>query len=95
MLCRQLVFREHALLRMVAARRINRLKVEEVLGEHRIITEYPTDQPFPSRLLLGSVKDRHLHVVVAHDANECCFVITVYEPDPLIWNQDFSLKKKS
>ncbi len=93
MICKEIVFREHAVLRMVA-RRITRSEVNIVIAGHRIIAEYPTDKPFPSKLLLGSVQGRPLHILVAQDDNECCFIITVYQPDPLIWNVDFSLKKK-
>ena len=32
--------------------------------------------------------------MIAQDQNECCFIITVYQPDPLIWDTDFSLKQK-
>lgn len=92
MICKQIVFREHALLRMVA-RRITQQEVEIVLAEHRIVAESLTDKPFPSKLLLGSLQGKPLHVVVAQDYHGRCFIITVYQPDPLIWNDDFSLKK--
>lgn len=65
-----------------------------MLTEHRIIADYPADKPFPSKLLLGSVQGRPLHVLVAQDDNQCYFIITVYQPDPLVWNDDFSLKQK-
>ena len=93
MVCTKLIFREHALLRMVA-RRITRFEIEAVLAEGCIIAEYPTDKPFPSKLLLGSVRGRSLHIVVAQDEAEHCYIVTAYEPDPLIWDNDFTLKKK-
>lgn len=92
MVCKQIIFREHAVLRMVASR-ISRTEVDAVLSNHRIITEYKTDKPFPSKLLLGSANGRPWHVVVAQDLNECSLVITIYQPDPLPWNDDFSLKR--
>jgi len=77
----------------MVSRRITRPEVERVLLDGRIIAEYPTDKPFPSKLLLGTIVGRSLHVVASQDESGCCFIITVYEPDPVVWNVDFSLKK--
>jgi len=77
----------------MVSRRITRNEVEQVLLNGRIIAEYPTDKPFPSKLLLGTVVGQPLHVVASQDEAGCCFIITVHEPDPVVWNVDFSLKK--
>jgi hypothetical protein len=59
-----------------------------------VIREYADDTPHPSRLILGWRDERPLHVVAAddEDANET-YIITVYEPDPDVWNDDFRSKK--
>ncbi len=93
MICQEVIYRQHAILRMVA-RRVRRPEVEAILLTGYIITEYPTDKPFPSCLLLGFINERPLHVVAAQNEDGRCFVITVYEPDPAVWNDDFTIKKK-
>jgi hypothetical protein len=40
------------------------------------------------------VASKPLHVVVAEDAGlETSIIITVYEPDPAIWEADFERKR--
>jgi hypothetical protein len=41
------------------------------------------------RLLLGVVKDLVLHVIIAIDG-DATVVVTVYEPDPLMWDASFT-----
>lgn len=90
---RKYIFRRHALTRM-AERNISRADVESVVEEGEIIREYLDDSPYPSRLILGWKDIQPIHVVAADDnsANET-YIITVYEPDPDIWNEDFRSKK--
>ena len=52
------------------------------------IKEYPDDKPYPSRLILGWKEGKPLHVVAAET-----IIITVYQPDPTLWNADFRSKK--
>lgn len=56
----------------------------------------PTDQPYPSRLILGFIANRPLHMVLAEakDTQEI-IIITVYEPDPKNWEPGFELRRKS
>ncbi len=56
--------------------------------------EYPEDHPYPSRLVLGTVDNRPLHVVAADNtvASET-IIITVYEPDPRQWEAGFRQRK--
>jgi hypothetical protein len=90
---RKYIFRRHALERM-AERNISRVVVESVVEEGEVIREYADDTPYPSRLLLGWRDERPLHVVAADDdtTNET-YIITVYEPDPDVWEEDFRSKK--
>ena len=65
-----------------------------VLETGETLEDYPGDQPYPSRLVLGWVGDRPLHVVAAHDfAEDITVVITVYEPDPIRWEPDFRRRR--
>jgi len=90
---RNYIFRRHALERM-AERDITRADVESVVENGEVIREYADDTPHPSRLILGWRDERPLHVVAADDdeANET-YIITVYEPDADVWNDDFRSKK--
>ncbi len=59
-----LVYRVHALRRM-AERAIRDEQVQHVISAGKVIEDYPQDRPYPSRLLLGWVEGRPIHVVVA------------------------------
>lgn len=67
--------------------------IKHVLETGEIIHNYPEDQPYPSYLLLGWHDNKPLHLVCANnDLNET-IIITAYQPDPLIWNKNFTRKK--
>ena len=86
-------FRFHALSRMFE-RKISETDVLEVLATGKIIEDYPTDQPYPSCLRLGFVKDRPLHIVTAEATDDVTTVIiTVYEPDIARWESGFEQRK--
>ncbi|PKO22720.1 MAG: hypothetical protein CVU38_07770 [Chloroflexi bacterium HGW-Chloroflexi-1] len=92
---RRLTFRLHALQRMYQ-RRISDADVRKVVESGEVIEDYPSDEPYPSQLLLGWVRGRSLHVVVAHNAaNDEVIVITVYEPDVTLWESDLRRRRKS
>lgn len=85
----RIIFRTHAILRMFQ-RRIRETDVRFVLENGEIIQDYPDDDPYPSRLILGWKSQRPLHVVAAFPPSiDEVIVITVYEPDPLLWSEDF------
>jgi hypothetical protein len=76
-------------------RKITEVEVLEVLGRGKIVEDYPTDHPYPSRLLLGLVKARPLHLVVAEAKDlSATIIITVYEPDLENWEPGFEVRKK-
>lgn len=86
-------FRLHAVQRMFE-RNIQPEVVRSVVEKGEVIREYTDDKPYPSRLILGWHEGKPLHIVAANrdDADEI-IIITVYEPDPNIWNPDFKTKK--
>ena len=89
----RLVFRVHAIQRM-ALRDISEAEVRAVLTTGEAIEEYPDDTPFPSRLVLGWVGSRPLHVVAADNPEEeNTIVITVYEPEPDQWEVGFRRRR--
>ncbi len=76
-------------------RRIPVSAVETVVAHPAaVIEEYPDDEPFPSRLLLGWHQGEALHVHVAVDTvSETAIVVTLYKPDPERWELDFVTRK--
>jgi hypothetical protein len=78
----------------MAERNIDVADVRHVLETGDTIEDYPTDYPFPSRLVLGWRDLRPLHVVAAdNQATGETIVITVYEPDPVEWEPGFRQRK--
>jgi len=76
--------------------RIGRDEVLRIVSSGEVIAAYPDDAPFPSVLLLATVKGRVLHAVVAEDAaNRACYIVTVYPPDPAMWSSDFRMRKRA
>ena len=89
----RLVFRVHAIKRMFQ-RRISKDAVQQVVATGETIETYPTDKPFPSRLILEYVGTRPLHVVGADDAlAQETIIVTVYQPDIAEWEAGFRRKK--
>lgn len=68
--------------------------VRQALETGESIVAYPHDRPHPSRLVLGWAGPRPLHIVAADDPdNDITVVITVYEPDPALWEPDFRTRR--
>lgn len=91
--CQELVYSGHALRRMFE-RGIGAGDVRSVVESGEIIAEYPEETPYPASLILGFVGGTALHVVVAEDRSSSrCVVVTVYVPDPRVWDTDFKTRK--
>ena len=74
-------------------RSISTADVRMVLANGKSIVIYPDDTPYPSRLMLGWCGERPIHVVAADTLESETIVITVYEPDPALWELGFERKK--
>jgi len=89
----RLIYRVHAVERMVQ-RGISDADVRQVLAAGKEIESYPTDYPYPSRLMLGWCGSRAIHVVAADNtADNETMIVTVYEPAPDRWEQGFERRK--
>ena len=76
-------------------RRVGVAEVRAIIERGEVIEDRPDDLPYASRLLLGAVQGRPLHVVVAEDAAAAStIVVTVYEPDPALWRPGFKRRRK-
>jgi hypothetical protein len=71
-------------------------EVYEASAECTIVEEYPDDRPYPSVLVLGRTNEgRPVHVVCAYaPEDDQLIVITVYEPDPNRWDDEFRQRRK-
>ena len=75
-------------------RRIGVEDVRHVLEHGREIEAYPHATPYPSRLILGWIGSRPLHVVAAENPSVGeTIVVTVYDPDPARWEDGFTRRK--
>jgi len=74
-------------------RRISVEDIYTILKNGRVIKSYPEDKPFPSYLVLGLAGKRILHIVISSDESGNCYIITAYQPDANLWNEDFTFKK--
>ena len=94
MRCDRVVFSGHAIQRMFQ-RDVGHASVNAVIASGESIAEYPDDKPYPSRLILGFVEGRPIHVVVAWDVEtSTCIVVTAYEPPPEQWEQGFKKRRQ-
>jgi len=87
----EIEYRIHATRRMFQ-RKIDDEEVEFILTNGQIIELYDNDFPLPSLLLNGHTEaGRPLHVVVGINLSEIkLIIITVYEPNPLLWTENLS-----
>jgi len=91
---RQLVFRSHAIRRMFQ-RGITTGDIHHIIDSGEIIERRPDDLPYPSRLVLGSISGRALHVVLAENEPEATtIIVTVYQPSPALWHPGFRKRRK-
>lgn len=90
----RLIFRVHAIQRMFQ-RRVSEEEVKQVVVAGETIETYQDDKPFPSRLMLGWIGSRPVHVVVADNvAAQEAIIITVYQPDPEEWESGIKRRKR-
>ena len=93
--CSSVHYSRHAIERMFQ-RGLSPAAIAAVLQAGEVIASYPEDTPYPSQLLLGFLPEQAVHVVVARDpATGACFVVTVYRPDPQLWEQDYKTRRQS
>jgi hypothetical protein len=69
----------------------------ESMDEAVVIKEYPDYSKGPCVLVLHKDKDgKPIHVVwgIAKNSNSPAVLITAYKPEPGIWDEDFTRRKK-
>jgi hypothetical protein len=93
---RQYEFSKHAVDQSVARSISVREFEQALLNRSEIIEDYPNDKYGPSCLVLGFITNgRALHVVCTHPVGDALLkVITLYEPDPDLWENNRVRKVK-
>ena len=86
------VYRLHAVQRMFE-RDIEEREVEDVVRSGEVIESYEDDKPYPSFLGMKHIGEKVIHVVYAKDDEENVIVITIYEPDAGVWEDDFKTRR--
>ena len=88
-------FTGHAIQRMFE-RNIDEKDILSIIKQGEIIENYPDDKPYPSFLISGNIGGKPLHVVTALDGKaKTCYVVTVYYPDPELWEPGLKKRRKS
>ncbi len=79
-------FSRHALDQSLR-RHINVQEIGEAFDNADIIEDYPKDKYGPSCLALGfTTAGRALHIQCSHPTRPLVKIITLYEPDPALWD---------
>lgn len=87
-------YRLHARQQM-AERGVSPADVTAIVTAGNVIDErHHAGRPFPTRILLGWIDHRPLHVVLAVDPAGPHYVITVYEPDIARWHDDLMSRRE-
>jgi len=76
-------------------RGIDPAAVAHIVAEAEIVFEYHDDKPFPSALLLGFYGTQAIHAVVGRSEAGECHLVTMYWPDPAIWDETFKRRRTS
>lgn len=83
----------HCLERM-QERDISRVDVKKCITDGEIIEDYPDDFPHPSCLIFGyTVNEKIIHVVAGCDG-EYIYIITVYYPNTIKFEDDLKTRRK-
>jgi len=88
-----IICRVHVLKQM-SARGVSEVEVRAVLEAGKTIERSPDDLSYSSRLILGWVDKRPLHIVASLIDASTIAVITVYEPTDSRWKSGFRARKK-
>jgi Domain of unknown function (DUF4258) len=89
----QFEFSKHALDQSIV-RQIRVREITEAIATSQLIEDYPNDKYGPSCLLSGVTQaGRPIHVQCSYPTRSLVKIITVYEPDPMKWANDFTIRR--
>lgn len=89
----QFEFSTHAVDQSIL-RQVRVQEIREAIANGQVIEDYPEDKYRPSCLICGLTQtQRAIHVQCSYPSRSLIKIITVYEPDPQRWNDDFTQRK--
>ena len=75
---------------------ISRQRILSSIDRFEIIEDYPDDKYLPSCLVFSMHENVTFHILFALDVQyKNVRIVTVYRPDPGIWEKDLKRRKKS
>ncbi len=81
----QFEFSKHAVDQSII-RRIGVQELHDVIANGTVIEDYPEDKYGSSCLILGMTsKKRPIHIQCSYPSRPILKIITLYEPDPVLW----------
>jgi hypothetical protein len=75
-------------------RHISYTDIKDVILNGEIIKEYSDDKPYPSCLILGHTREERVLRVVSGLTEEKLWLITAYEPDKILRDENFLTRKE-
>jgi Fe2+ transport system protein FeoA len=87
------LYRVHAIKRMFE-RKISEQEIEAIVERGETIESYPDDIPYASRLMMGFIDGKPIHVVCSTDELGRTIIITVYRPDPKKWDKNYRKRRQ-
>ncbi|MCY7277242.1 MAG: DUF4258 domain-containing protein [Phormidesmis sp. CAN_BIN44] len=89
----QFEFSKHAVDQPIL-RQIRVQEVREIIANGQVIEDYPNDKYGPSCLISGLTQNqRTIHLQSSYPSRPLLKIITLYEPDPQRWNDDFTQRR--
>ena len=89
----QYEFSKHAVDQSII-RQIRLHEIGEAIANGQIIEDYPNDKYAPSCLICGITQTgRTIHIQTSYPSRPLVKIITVYEPDPNKWNDNFTVRR--
>ncbi|MGV0025656.1 DUF4258 domain-containing protein [Phormidesmis priestleyi] len=86
-------FSKHAVDQSIL-RQIQVQEIREAIVNGQVIEDYPNDKYGPSCLIGGLTQaQRIIHIQCSYPSRPLLKIITLYEPDPQRWNDDFTQRR--
>jgi Domain of unknown function (DUF4258) len=77
-------------------RRIRVQEIRDAIASGQVIEDYPNDKYGPSCLIRGVTDSgRIIHVQCSYPTRLLIKIVTMYEPDPDRWNDDFTTRRNN
>ncbi|NET58575.1 MAG: DUF4258 domain-containing protein [Symploca sp. SIO2E6] len=91
----QFEFSKHAVDQSIL-RQVRVQEIREAFANGKIIEDYPDDKYRPSCLICGWTQaQRPIHIQCSYPSHPLIKIITVYQPLPQQWNDDFTQRRRS